>query len=413
MRALLLTTSHSYRNEAFQRAAARLGIDLIYGTDQRPLPGQTLPPDQLPLTYDQVEAATAAIESFARQRPVDAILAVDDSGVVLAAQAAARLGLPHNDPQAAAAARDKFLMRSLMAAAGVPCPWFRRFSSADDLGALAAELDYPCVVKPLHLNASRGVIRADNAAQFVAAARRAAHIVAIDAPDTTEHALLVEGFLPGGEVALEGMLDDGKLTVLALFDKPDPLDGPYFEETIYVTPSRLPAAVQAAIAACAQDAAHAIGLTRGPVHAELRIDGAQPWMLEVAGRSIGGLCSQTLRFDRERSLEELILRQACGLPWQAGASPAASGVMMIPIPTAGILRATHGKEEAQATPGIEQVEITASLHHELRPLPDGDSYLGFIFARGQTPAEVETALRRAHDTLHFDIVPALELTPAS
>lgn len=413
MRALLLTTSHSYRNEAFQRAATRLGIDLIYGTDQRPLPGQALPPDHLPLTYDQPAAAAATIESFARQRPVDAILAVDDSGVVLAAQAAARLGLAHNDPQAAAAARDKFLMRSLMAAAGVPCPWFRRFSTADDLDALAAGLDYPCVVKPLHLNASRGVIRADDPAQFVAAARRTARIAAADNPGATEQLLLVEGFLPGREVALEGMLDDGKLTVLALFDKPDPLDGPYFEETIYVTPSRLPAAVQRAIASCAEDAARAIGLTRGPVHAELRVQGAQPWMLEVAGRSIGGLCSQTLRFDLDRSLEELILRQACGLPWQAGVSPAASGVMMIPIPTAGILRAVRGTEEALATPGIEQVEITARLHHELRPLPDGDSYLGFIFARGQKPAEVETALRRAHAVLHFDIAPALELTAAT
>lgn len=412
MRALLLTTSHSYRNEAFQRAATRLGIDLVYGTDQRPLPGRTLPPDQFPLAYDQPAAAAAAIESFARQRPVDAILAVDDSGVVLAAQASARLGLAHNDPQAAVAARDKFLMRSLMAAAGVPCPWFRRFSTADDLAALAAEVDYPCVVKPLHLNASRGVIRADDPAQFVAAARRTARIAAADNPDASEQLLLVEGFLPGREVALEGMLDDGKLTVLALFDKPDPLDGPYFEETIYVTPSRLPATVQQAIASCAEDAARAIGLTRGPVHAELRVQGAQPWMLEVAGRSIGGLCSQTLRFDLDRSLEELILRQACGLPWRANSSPTASGVMMIPIPMAGILRAIRGADEALATPWIEEVEITASLHHELLPLPDGDSYLGFIFARGPTPEEVEAALRRAHAALQFDIVPALTLTAA-
>ena len=411
MRALLLTTNHSYRNEAFQRAATRLGIELIYGTDQRPLPGQSLPANRLPLDDAQPESATEAIVTFAQQQPVDAILAVDDSGVVLAAQAAARLGLAHNDPQAAVAARDKYIMRSLMAAAGVPCPWFRPFSSADDLTALAAELAYPCVVKPLHLNASRGVIRADDPAGFIAAARRTARIVAADNPGTAHHSLLVEGFIPGGEVALEGMLDNANLTVLALFDKPDPLDGPYFEETIYVTPSRLPAPVQAAIAECAQAAARAIGLTRGPVHAELRIDGAQPWMLEVAGRSIGGLCSQTLRFDLDRSLEELILRQACGLPWQVAPAGSASGVMMIPIPAAGILRAVAGVEVASAMPGIEQVEITASLHHELSPLPDGDSYLGFIFARGRRAHDVELALRRAHAALHFEIVPALALTP--
>ncbi len=206
------------------------------------------------------------------------------------------------------------------------------------------------------------------------------------------------------------MLDGGELTVLALFDKPDPLDGPFFEETIYTTPSRLPQEVQEAIARCAGQAAAAIGLVTGPIHAELRVNEQGPWMLEIAGRSIGGLCGRTLRFDHDMSLEELIVRQACGLPWRTSAPGAsASGVMMIPIPEAGQLRAVAGVPEAEAVPGIEGVEISVALHHTVTPLPEGESYLGFIFARGETPAEVEASLRAAHGKLRFTIVPEIEL----
>jgi biotin carboxylase len=417
-RLLLLTTAHSYRNEAFQTAAAQAGVEILVAYDLPPaMLGKERPhySGWLGVDLGDPQAAAAAIAAGTAAQPLAAVLPVDDSGVVAAAAVAAGLGLPYNAPAAAEAARDKYRMRTLMAAAGVPCPWFRLFSTGEDLPAIAGEVPYPCVLKPTTLNGSCGVMRADDPQEFVARAQRLARLLDREF-GAGPHPFLVESFLPGVEVALEGMLDGGELTVLALFDKPDPLDGPFFEETIYTTPSRLPPAVQAAIARCAGQAAAAIGLQTGPIHAELRVNDEGPWLLEVAGRSIGGLCGRTLRFDRfddggaAMSLEELIVRQACGLPWRA-TSPGtgASGVMMIPIPEAGQLRGVDGVAEVQAVPGIEGVEISVALHHTVTPLPEGESYLGFIFARGETPAAVEASLREAHGKLRFTIVPEIEL----
>lgn len=408
-RVLLLLTARSYRGEAFAQAAARLGIEVVPVVDmEAPLAAHWGYP--LGVDFNRPALAVQAIADYAAQHPVSALLAVDDSGVVPAAAAARQLGLPHNDPEAAAAARDKFVMRTLMAAAGVPCPVFRRFAFTADPAMVSRQVDYPCVIKPLNLNGSRGVMRADSPAEFMTAVARLARILAQEPPGAVCTHYLVEDFIPGREVALEGLLDQNKLTVLALFDKPDPLDGPFFEETIYVTPSRLPDDVQAAIADCAARAAHSLGLQMGPVHAELRVNDRGPWMLEVAGRSIGGLCGQTLRFDADQSLEELILRQACGLPiLSTQRSGRASGVMMIPIPQAGNLRSVGGVDAARAVSGVEEVTITARLHYPLLPLPEGDSYLGFIFARGETPAEVEASLRAAHACLHFEVVPEFSL----
>lgn len=408
-RLMLLSSAHSYRGAAFLQAAQRLGIEVIQVIDMaKELADLWRYPAGV--DFNQPEAAAQQLVEFARTQPVNAILAVDDSGALVAAQASEQLGLPHNSPLAAEAARDKYQMRTFMSRGGVPCPVFRLFSTADDPQTVAAQVDYPCVVKPLTLNGSRGVIRADNPAEFVAAAQRLGRMLAEFAPLGVAKPYLVEDFIPGFEVALEGMLDQGRLTVLALFDKPDPLDGPFFEETIYVTPSRLPSATQQAIADCVALAAQSLGLQGGPVHAELRVNERGPWMLEVAGRSIGGLCSQTLRFDLDVSLEELILRQACGLPLPpTQREQRASGVMMIPIPGPGILQRVSGIEQAKAVPLIEGVEITAKLNYPLVPLPEGESYLGFIFARGETPAAVEAALRSAHAELHFTIAPEIPL----
>jgi biotin carboxylase len=248
------------------------------------------------------------------------------------------------------------------------------------------------------------VIRANNPDEFVAAFQRLKRILLSEGYSEHETSFLVEDFIPGREVALEGLLTDGQLQVLALFDKPDPLEGPFFEETIYVTPSRLSEQMQQAIAHCVAVAARSLGLRQGPVHAELRVNEDGPWMLEIAGRSIGGLCSTVLEFGSGMCLEELILRHAIG---EQVASVErdhhAAGVMMIPIPAAGMLKAVHGVEEAAAVPLITGVEITAKLHHPLVPLPEGASYLGFIFARGETATEVEVAIRQAHACLRFDI----------
>ncbi len=406
-RLLILASAHSYRLDPFLEAARRLGVLAIRALDVPPA-HTTVTDHLLGLDFRDPTRSARLVKAYAREYPLSAIIATDDATVVLAARIAESLGLPHNSPASAEAARNKHLMRQMFARAGVPSPWFELFAVGDDPNQVASRLKYPCVLKPTHLSGSRGVIRADHADEFVTAWARITRMLShLGLKD-----VLVEGYLPGDEFALEGLLTRGQLSVLALFDKPDPLEGPFFEETIYVTPSRFPQETQAAIAACAQAAASALGLREGPVHAELRFNAGGPWMLEIAGRSIGGLCSQTLRFvgSAEMSLEELILRHVLGMSLEgAQRDHRAGGVMMIPIPGAGVLTDIGGLDAARAVPGIESIEITARLNYPLVPLPDGESYLGFIFAGGETPEEVERALRAAHRELYFDILPELPL----
>jgi biotin carboxylase len=266
------------------------------------------------------------------------------------------------------------------------------------------------VLKPLRLSGSQGVMRADDAAELVFAIGRLTFLLQSLYDGSEAIPYLVEDYLPGVEVALEGMLDREQLHMLALFDKPDPLEGPFFEETIYVTPSRLPKETQAAIARETAEAARALGLQWGPVHAELRVNERGVWLLEIAGRSIGGLCARTLRFGVDTSLETLILRQALGMDLGTlQREQQARGVMMIPIPGEGLLRAVAGVAQAKAVAGVDEVEITAPLNNMLKPLPEGDSYLGFIFARAATPQEVEQVLRQAHGKLRFEVEPVMML----
>jgi biotin carboxylase len=406
-RLLLLLPTTTYRTGAFVEAATKLGVDLVCASE-RPSTFEALAPEFL-VTLDFADPAASAetVARFARARPIDAVVAVDDLTTIVAAAVSERLGLKANSLPAALTARDKHAMRRCLAGAGVPVPRFRQVRRADDPAQLAASVEYPCVVKPLTLSASRGVIRANDEREFVAAFHRIGAI--LDGPDAgvsdeARGALLVEAFVPGREVALEGLLVGGTLHGLALFDKPDPLDGPFFEETIYVTPSRLPAAVQNRIASVTRDACSALGLTEGPIHAELRVSDDGPVVLEVAARSIGGLCSRTLRFGTGVSLQELILCHALGRPLESlERESRAAGVMMLPIPRAGRLVAVRGADDAMAVAGIEEVAITTHPGQEVIPLPEGWQYLGFIFARGETPAAVEGALREAHARLHFDI----------
>ena len=402
-RILLLMSPATYRAGAFLSAASSLHLEVVVGID---LPETLADYWHIPLGVDftDIAGSVKTIVEFAREHPIHAVLSVDDSASELAAHASAALGLAHNSPQAAEAARDKLLMRRLMSVGGVPCPVFRPFFLNDDPTVIATQVEYPCVLKPLRLSGSRGVIRADNPREFVAAFQRLKRLLLNEGYSEQETAFLVEDFIPGVEVALEGILTHAQLKVLTLFDKPDPLDGPFFEETIYVTPSRLSDEVQQAIAHCVALAAASLGLREGPVHAELRINERGPWMLEIAGRSIGGLCSTVLEFGSGMCLEELILRHAIGEEIATvERDQHAAGVMMIPIPSAGMLKAIHGVEQAAAVPLITGVEITAKLHHQLVPLPEGASYLGFIFARGDTVDAVEQAIRQAHAHLRFDI----------
>jgi biotin carboxylase len=401
---LLLVPTSTYRAPDFVAAARALGIELLVGADDASPLGDDDHIAAIPL--DDVDASLDAIDALDRRRGVDAVVAVDDRGVVVAAEAGARLGFPHSPPDAVAATRDKAEMRRRLAAGEVPQPRFG--SDADATG-------FPCVVKPTGLSGSQGVIRCDTPEELEAARARIAAFW--DGP------VLVEEFVPGLEVALEGLLRDGQLEVLAVFDKPDPLDGPYFEETIYVTPSRLPGATLDLVAGASERAARAIGLTEGPVHAEVRVHDAalrprddrgpevgrgrsseaRARVIEVAARSIGGLCARTLRFGAGISLEEVILRHALGLPLDGLARErAAAGVMMLPIPRRGTLVEVRGRDEALAVDGVVGLEITIPPGREVVPLPEGDRYLGFLFARGDDPARVEATLREA--AAHLDMV---------
>jgi biotin carboxylase len=395
-RVLLLLPTATYRAPDFLAAARRLGVEVVVGSEEPQALAGSMGDRALLVPFADVGAATDAIVALHRRAPLGAIVAVDDQGVIVAAHAAARLGIRHNPPGAVAATRDKAAMREALAAAGVPQPAFRVVGPADDVAAAAAEVGPPCVVKPVSLSASRGVIRADDPASATAAADRIRTMV--------DELLLVERYMPGDEVALEGLLRSGRLEVLAVFDKPDPLEGPFFEETLYVTPSRLPRSTLDTISATSARAAAALGLVEGPVHAELRVDGDRAWMLELAARSIGGLCSRALRFGAGISLEEVILRHALGLPVGGLArEEAASGVLMIPIPHAGVLEKVGGRDAARAVPGVVGLEITIASGRPVVPLPEGDRYLGFVFARGKTPVAVERALRAAHGALQIVI----------
>ncbi len=417
-RLLLLLPTVTYRTVAFVEAARRLGVDVTVASERPSTFERANPTGLVTLDFADPAHAAAQVRTFAYAHPVHGIVAVDDDTAVVAAAIAQELGLRGNPVAAAAAARDKHQQRQLLAAGGLAVPRFELHTIAADPEQLARVASYPSVLKPLRLSASRGVVRADDPPGFVAAFRRIKAI--LEQPELAEcgewaRHVLVEEFVPGREVAVEGLVTRGSLQVLAMFDKPDPLDGPFFEETIYVTPSRLAPTAQQEIAACAQAAVDALGLREGPIHTEIRHNDRGAWLIELAARPIGGRCSGALRFEsgetgngrRHTSLEELIIRHALGMELPTlEREHQASGVMMIPVPGAGVLREVRGVDAAQAVPLVEEVVITMHHGQMLVPWPEGSRYPGFIFARGETSDAVETALRAAHARLEFLTEPA-------
>jgi biotin carboxylase len=412
-RLLLLASKMGYQTRSFVEAAKRLGVAVTLGSDRCHQLDDPWSDGAIPLHFDQPETAAQQLVDDVRGGGASGILALGDRQTATAAHAARLLGLRYNSPISVETCRSKLRQRKVLSAAGLPVPEFFSFQVSEPMEAVLARVKFPCVLKPLRLSASQGVIRANDPAEFRAAVARIAGLLAsAEVQATRERELdriLVERYIPGAEVALEGLLVRGELHALALFDKPDPLEGPYFEETIYITPSRLPPETQARIFDCAQRTVRALGLVEGPVHAEFRVQDASPWILEASPRPIGGLCSRVLRFGPDRiPLEELLVRHAAGLPC-AGLereSPAA-GVMMIPVPSNGVFEGVTGEDQAAATPGVEEIHITARLHDFILAWPEGSSYLGFIFARAATPEAVEAALRQAHSALHFLIKPRL------
>jgi biotin carboxylase len=405
-RVLLLVPARTYRAADFLLAAARMGLDLVVGSDGAlPLGGRPV----IPVSPGDPDRSTRRI--LARSGPVDAVVAADTPMLALAAAIAARMGLPHNPVEAVLNAANKARQRQRWAAAAVSQPQFAIVTAAareDRIRDAAEAVGFPCVLKAVSLSAGQGILRADDAASAVTAARRIRQVLAA-ARRPREEPLLVEEYLPGPELSIDGLLTGGDLAVTAIFDKPQIPDGPTFEETLLVTPSRLPAPVLAAAVGTAGQAARALGLTHGPVHAELRIDDRSgqpvPAMLELAARCIGGLCSRALRFPGGKTLEELVLASALGQPLPAAGHDLArqAGVFMLPVPRPGVLRAVEGRADAAAGPGITGLTITIPVGQRVLPLPDGDRYLGFIFAEASTRQDVEQALSAARDRLRVVI----------
>jgi ATP-grasp domain/L-amino acid ligase C-terminal domain 2/ATP-grasp N-terminal domain len=425
---LILCTTTGYQTAAFAEAAATANVRVFFGSDRCHVLQDPWRDGAIPLRFDQPDECALRIAEFARTTPIHAIVALGDRPTAAAACAGRMLGLPCHPPDAVRICADKYQSRTCLAAAGVKVPHFQRFLAEDDSRRIVAsedlngrrcgaDISFPCVLKPLALSTSRGVIRADNPDEFTAAFERIRRL--LDTPDLRGRSdsasgyIQVEEYLEGAEIAAEAVVERGQLHVLAIFDKPDPLNGPFFEETIYVTPSRLPAASQRSVAQTLEQAVAALGLFHGPVHAEFRLNAKGVWVLEIAARSIGGLCSRALRFhhrdlDRELSLEEVLIRIALDRKLDGLCrEDRASGVMMIPVPGEGILEDVVEIQEALGVAGVEDIVITAKRGERLVPLPEGSSYPGFIFARAQSPERVETALRQAHQKLRFRLARSL------
>lgn len=410
---LLFASKLGYQTRSFDAAARRLGVRLVFVTDRCHELSNPWGDDALAVRFDAPEhAAGRALQEF-RKRYFDGVIALGDRPTVAAAYTARGLGLSTNHPVAVEACHNKLRMREVFRDAGLPTPWFRAIPLSPEPEPALLGVRYPCVIKPLSLSASQGVMRADKRDDFLAAISRLKHL--FERPELRSQReadltqALVEEYVGGTEVAVEGLLIEGSFKLLAIFDKPDPLEGPFFEETIYVTPSRLSAPQHDAIRRAAEDAARAIGLSHGPVHAEFRINEHGVWPIEIAPRPIGGLCARSLEFTSPGhphliSLEELILRHAIGEDisgWQR--ENLASGVMMIPVPASGVLESVHGVEGARHVRCITEIEITARIRDTILTWPEGSSYLGFIFAKAETGRDVENALRSAHAKLRFNI----------
>ena len=399
---LLIIPTQTYRASDFLSAAAELEVELTVASEED-LP--LIAPDRrVWIDCSRPEWSAQILADHAAHLPVDAIVPLDDQGVVVAARAAELIGLPHNPPPSAAATRNKAMMRRRLSQDEVSQPRFAVIEHGDSPAGVASGLGYPVVFKPVSRSGGQGVIRVNRASDAEDAALRIRRILT-KAGENPNQPILAENFVPGGEVAVEGLLIGGRLTILAVFDKPSAPQGPYFEETVLIAPSRLPPAVLAEVDHLTRRAVSSLGLKEGPIHAELRIGPDRVHVLEVAARSIGGLCARSLRFGlMGDSWESLILRQALGMPIPSTTrQPAATGVMMLPIPRSGRLVAVEGSDQARATPGIVDLQITVPLGGKVEALPEGDRYLGFLFAAAPRPSEVESALQQAFHRLRIVI----------
>lgn len=402
-RLLLLIPNGSYRTQDFIKAATRFDVSVTVGSNHKPVLQKQTRNQTLYLNFSNTDNAVKQIVEFNQVNEIHAIIGVDEITTLIAARASAQLGLKHNSPEAISLAHDKYQMRCALRGTGLASPEFNLVTPDADIAFVAQNQIYPCVLKPTNLSASRGVIRANTPRSFIEAIKYIRHINR-SWHGTNDQSILVESYIPGTEVALEGLLENGKLHCLALFDKPGMSEGPFFEESMFITPSRLDQTIQHACVEIVQQAAQILGLREGPVHAELRIHNDNPWLIELAARSIGGLCSRSLRFSDDFTLEEIILRYVLDLPTECiERESLASGVMMIPIPARGRLLSIYGIDHARKVKGIQDISMGIAVGQELIPPPGGDRYLGFIFAIAEKPCLVEQALNKAHGYLDIEI----------
>jgi biotin carboxylase len=408
-RLLLIVPPNSYRTVSYLESARRQGVDVLVASEGEHSLVSAIA-SGLHVDLDGPEALELLLAAN-RERPFAGVVATDDTTVELGSRIAESLNLPHNPPRAALYSHRKDLSRQALHAAGVRVPAFRVLDLKEAIAPQLQGLELPCVLKPLSLSASRGVIRADTQQEVQSACERIQSILREEgiADEFVSSHVLVEAFIPGPEVAVEGLLHQGKLEVLAIFDKPDPLEGPFFEETYYITPSRHAAAIRREIIQCVRDACDGLGLREGPVHAEVRIGQSGCVIIEVAARTIGGECARLLDFGTGHSLEDLVIAHATGQPLAIERSSGAAGVLMIPIKQAGSLRRIEGITRARAVPFIEDILVSIRDGYELVPLPEGSSYLGFMFACAPTPEEAEAALRAAHAELEIVVAPLIRI----
>ena len=407
-RLLLVSHHNSYRIAPYIKAALNLGLEVtIASQGKHSLVTEVA--NGLHIDFDDVNAAHKEILKENQKRPFTGILGSDDQTVELAAYAAKTLKLPHNPPRAALYSHRKDLARAQLSLTGCPVPIHCLLDLNLPVKNQMAGLPWPCVIKPLNMSASRGVIRTNNKDEFITACERLRPIIADSQEEFEQRHLLIEDYIDGIEIAYEGFLQNGELETITIFDKPDPLTGPYFAETIYVTPTALSDELQLSIKKVIQKACLAYGLRSGAIHAECRIDSENRiWILEVASRTIGGDCARVL--DNENfSIEELAILLAIGQPVTPYIAEQARGVMMIPIRQKGLLKRVEGLLQASKIKHIDKIDIIIGEGHELIPLPEGNQYLGYIFASAESTEQVTAAIREAYALLKFVTAPVFKI----
>ena len=397
---ILIIPSASYRTGPFMNAIKKLDLKVLVISDKSQVFSGKYPDNLIIINFNHWKDKSVEISKWAKNNGLKAVIGVDEESIVLAANLSNFLNVDHNSIESVLLTKNKYLMRTELIKTGLCSPWFKIFSIYESSNKIINEISFPCVIKPTFLSGSRGVMRVNTKKELSEGIKTLNELLSLDElrkrGGKQSDYIMIEEYIPGKEVAIEGIVSEGKLTMLAIFDKPELLEGPTFEETIIVTPSVLTKKIQYSLLETLQVVVKALGIVKGPVHAEARINRNGNYILECASRSIGGLCSKVLEFQGGISLEELILRSYLGRNIEKSKLIGnARGVMMMPTEKKGILKEIGGVKDALVVKGVTDLQITVKPGEKLQPLPKGDRYLGFIFAGGNNQEFVINALKNA------------------